>query len=367
MTGVKARIALADHKRTRDPGEVATEVVHVTGVEHEGMVGGQAAGWYPDPLAPPSRATRSRWWTGSRWSSRVRSPLAERGPAVGAPGPTTFLAEVPEAVAWIPWLYRLAPPPVLKISAIPAAAVPRAALAFDADPMVIASGRPDPTASTGVHWKAPEAVEGAVIGATDGERPPSRARRHRRRVETLAFAAALVLLVGGAIAGADVVSGGRDQRPTLESAVIYRDAGAGFALRSPTGWREIERERGTGIRFAIGAAGAPTTETNTVSVDVGTTSAALPELHTLADQLTERLRGELPDIRLEEAGRAQIAGAPGLRFTFVDPTIPQTRIEQYVGRTTAGRPLTITVTVREPRTAPNAAELDEFLASIKAI
>jgi hypothetical protein len=93
----------------------------------------------------------------------------------------------------------------------------------------------------------------------------------------------LVLLVGGAIAGADILSNG-GQDPTLENAITYRDA-----------------------------------------------------------------------------------DAPGLRFTFVDPTVPETRIEQYVGRTTAGRPLTITVTVREPRTAPTSAELDALLASVRAI
>lgn len=332
-------------------------MVHVTGVEYEGLVGGQPAGWYPDPLAPPSDPTRNRWWTGARWNSRVRSPDLDEGPGVVWPPRAGFLAELPEGIAWIPWLYRLAPPPVPVTPVVEPAPV-----SFAADPMVIAFGRPDPAASTRVHGKTL-----AVVGTTDVAGPPSRARRHRRRVEALAFAAALVLLVGGAIAGADIVSGGGDQRPTLESAITYRDADAGFALRYPTGWRVIERDHGTGIRFAIGAAGAPTTETNTVSVNVGATAAELPELHTLADQLTERLREELPEVRLEEAGRAQIAGAPGLRFTFVDPTVPETRIEQYVGRTTAGRPLTITVTVREPRTAPTAAELQEFLVSVKAI
>jgi hypothetical protein len=30
-----------------------------------------AAGWYPDPLGPPSQL---RWWDGSAWSSEVRTP-----------------------------------------------------------------------------------------------------------------------------------------------------------------------------------------------------------------------------------------------------------------------------------------------------
>ena len=333
------------------------------------MVGGQPAGWHPDPLAPRTEPSRNRWWTGARWSPRVRAPIADASQA-----------EMPEGIAWIPWLDLLAPPPVLTISPVPttspvaavapiasAIAAPQAVAVFDADPVVMAFGppdpnspdpnSPDPTASIGVHWTSPHVGEGHTVAG-----PPDRTRRHRRRIEALAFAAALVLLVGGAVAGADILSG--DQRPTLESAVAYRDTAAGFALRSPADWRVIEHDRGTAIRFAIGAPGAPTTETNTVSVSVGSAAAALPELHTLANQLTERLREDLPDVRLEEAGRASIAGAPGLRFAFVEPGVPETRIEQYVGRTTAGRPLTITVTVREPRTAPTAAELEEFVASV---
>jgi hypothetical protein len=278
------------------------------------------------------------------------------------------VAEPPEGIAWIPWLDLLAPPPIPEISETPVTGTARPC---DADPTVDKFGRSDATAPIGVHWRSPEIGGGEIGGGEAGgtldvANPPTRTPRHRRRIEALAFAAALVLLVGGAIAGADILSDG-GQGPTLENAITYRDADAGFALRSPADWRVIQRDHGAGIRFAIGAAGAPATETNTVSVSVGTTAAALPELHTLADQLTERLREELPDVRLEEAGRSQIADAPGLRFTFVDPTVPETRIEQYVGRTTAGRPLTITVTVREPRTAPTSAELDTFLASVRAI
>ena len=334
-----------------------------TGVGAQTMAGAPPAGWFRDPLAPPSEPTRSRWWTGTRWASRVRVTPAKRGLALDTPSPAGSVAEPPEGIAWIPWLELLAPPPIPEIPEAPGTTT---APSFDADPMVGAFGRSDASAPVGVHWRSPE-VDGGQVGETPGvANPPTRTPRHRRRIEALAFAAALVLLVGGAIAGADILSNG-GQDPTLENAITYRDADAGFALRSPANWRVIQRDRGAGIRFAIGAVGAPTTETNTVSVSVGTTAAALPELHTLADQLTERLREELPDVRLEEASRAQIADAPGLRFTFVDPTVPETRIEQYVGRTTAGRPLTITVTVREPRTAPTSAELDALLASVRAI
>jgi hypothetical protein len=146
---------------------------------------------------------------------------------------------------------------------------------------------------------------------------------------------------------------------------VYRDQQAGFSLRYPDSWRVLRRDHDTGIRFVIGAKGAPTTETNTVSVVVGTTSAALPPLHTLADQLTETLRQQLPGVRLDTAARTRLADAPGFRFAFRDPdATPSTRIEQYVGRTTSGRPLTVTVTIREPRTAPTELELRDFVRSL---
>jgi hypothetical protein len=233
---------------------------------------------------------------------------------------------------------------------IPARVEAPAPISFAADPIVVAFGRNEESPAPPVTEPAPH-------------EPVPAGRRHRRRIEALSFAAALVLLVGGAIAGADIITGG-SERPTLERAV-YDDANAGFSVRYPTSWRVVERDEGTGIRFAIGAAGAPTTETNTVSVNVGSTPAALPELHTLADQLTEKLRTELGSVELVNASRAQLAGAPALHFAFRDPdTSPATTIEQYVGRTTAGRPLTITITVREPRTAPTDAELRKLVESV---
>ena len=102
-----------------------------------------------------------------------------------------------------------------------------------------------------------------------------------------------------------------------------------------------------------------------MSVAVGETSAELPPLHTLADELTEKLRTELPGVELRLAERARVAGAPALRFSFRDSGAGSpTRIDQWVGRTTAGRPLTITVTIREPRTAPTDEELAEFVDSV---
>jgi hypothetical protein len=102
-----------------------------------------------------------------------------------------------------------------------------------------------------------------------------------------------------------------------------------------------------------------------LSVVVGEAPAPLPQLHSLAEQLTETLRSKLPGVRLDSAARARLADAPGFHFAFRDTdSIPSTRIEQYVGRTTSGRPLTVTVTIREPRTAPTPQELRDFVASL---
>jgi hypothetical protein len=195
--------------------------------------------------------------------------------------------------------------------------------------------------------------------------PEQRARsRTRRPLALVGIAAAALLIAGVAVAGAELVDAGQ-QRPHVVPEQAYRDPRAGFALRYPDGWRVLRRDRGDGIRLAIGATDAPSTETNTVSVVTGSESAPLPPLHTLADQLTEALRDQLPGVRLEAAERTRLADAPAFHFTFRDPeATPPTRIQQYVGRTTSGRPLTVTATVREPRTAPNGAELDRFVQSL---
>ena len=76
---------------------------------------------------------------------------------------------------------------------------------------------------------------------------------------------------------------------------------------------------------------------------------------------------KLPGVRLDTAERTRVADAPGFHFAFRDPDAsPATRIDQYVGRTASGRPLTVTVTVREPRTAPMPAEMRDFLASLRS-
>jgi hypothetical protein len=160
---------------------------------------------------------------------------------------------------------------------------------------------------------------------------------------------------------------GGDERPTVEPATLYRDDAAGFSLRYPDGWRVQTRTPGEGVRFEIGARGSAPDDQNTVSVVVGTESAPLPPLHLLAEQVTTRLVERFPDIRLESADRTRLADAAAYRIELADGTSdPPTRIVQVVGRTTSGRPLTVTMTIREPRTAPSAREFDDFLASIRS-
>jgi catechol 2,3-dioxygenase-like lactoylglutathione lyase family enzyme len=215
------------------------------------------------------------------------------------------------------------------------------------------------------------AIDPIVAAFGDEARPaddaPPAQSRARRPLVVIGIAAAAALIAGAAIAGAELLQS-EEQRPQVLPEQSYRDADAGFTLRYPDGWRVLRRDPGDGIRFAIGAPGAPTTDTNTVSVVVGPEAAALPPLHTLSDQLTETLREELPGVRLELAERTRLADAPAFRFAFRDPdATPPTRIEQYVGRTTSGRPLTVTVTVREPRTAPTEAELSTFVESLDPV
>ena len=132
------------------------------GVGDQAMAGAPPAGWFRDPLAPPTEPTRSRWWTGTRWVSRVRVTPAKRGLALDTPSPAGSVAEPPEGIAWIPWLDLLAPPPIPEI---PEAPVTTTAPPFDADPMVGAFGRSDASAPVGVHWRSPE-VDGGQVGGT---------------------------------------------------------------------------------------------------------------------------------------------------------------------------------------------------------
>jgi len=195
---------------------------------------------------------------------------------------------------------------------------------------------------------------------------PARTGRARRRLVPALVAAAFVALA--AAAGAGILGG--DDRPTVEPAIAYRDAGAGFSLRYPDAWQVGRETPAESVQFRIADPGASVLRTNLVTVRVGAEPAdgesdALPALDELSSEVTTRLRAEHPGVELEEAARTRLAGAPALRLRLVDPgEVPPLRIEQYAGRTTTGRPLTVTITVREPRTAPTPEELREFLASV---
>ncbi len=300
-----------------------------------------AAGWFPDPLAPG----RLRFWDGQGWSAHV-SAVETDPPSAAAISWWSTLAMLTAPAAEGP--VREAPP-VEASAPLALEPPPGAFTGYASDPLVVAFGA--------------EAVH-AHRAAAAAAPAPAPAPRPRRRLVPLVAAAAFVAVAAAAVAGAGVLRSD-DQRPDVATTVTERDTAAGYALRYPEAWKIQQVDPGTGVRFTIAAPGAPTTETNTVSVNVGPTSAELPELHTLADQLTEKLRVDLPDIELVSASEAHLAGAPALHFTFRDPDAsPPTTIEQYVGRTTAGRPLTITITIREPRTAPSGAELRDFVKAV---
>lgn len=274
-------------------------------------------GWHPDPVDP---GRRLRWWDGDAWTARV-----------------VTLEAGSEAISWH---HRIdehgAPAPVA------------------APPVAPADAPSGEDALVAVGTAPPASLEAAII-----EMPRSRTRR---RMWQLAAAAALLLV---AAAGASAAMLGGTERPTVAPTIVYHDQAAGFSLRYPDAWRIQEQTPGDGLRFQIGAKGAAPTDANTVSVVVGTTQAPLPALHTLADEVTGRLLERFPEIRLEAAVQTRLAHSTAYALRLSDGTSsPPTRIAQVVGRTTAGRPLTVTVTIREPRTAPNAHELQKFLDSI---
>jgi hypothetical protein len=185
---------------------------------------------------------------------------------------------------------------------------------------------------------------------------------HRRRIVAIVAVAAVLI---AAIAGAGAAVLGGNERPTVEPRTRYVDEAAGFKLKYPDGWVVQSRTDGEGVRFVIGARDAAPDDQNTVSVVAGTESAPLPPLHLLAEKVTEGLAEKFPNIRLVSAESATLANSPAYRIELVDGTgAPPTTLVQVVGRTTSGHPLTVTLTVREPRTAPSDHDFEEFLASI---
>jgi hypothetical protein len=321
-----------------------------------------------DPLAPG----RQRYWDSWHWTARV----------VDADGI--------EGISWSPELAGLPRPP-----APDAATEPELVLRAAPDDPILTGLTATGLTATGLTGAGPTAPDDWVVDLTSTPVEPAVPRQRtfsadpmvaafgddlrpyvpeanvpgssRRRIVMAIGAVAAAALIGAAAAAGAGVFTSSDQRPRVAPEIAYRDAEAGFALRYPDDWRVLKREHGNAIRFAIGEPGAPTSGTNTVSVVVGATPADLPQLHSLSEQLTEMLRQQLPGVRLDSAARTRVADAPGYRFAFRDAdSSPATRIEQYVGRTADGRPLTVTVTVREPRTAPTETELTDFLGSLRS-
>jgi hypothetical protein len=232
-------------------------------------------------------------------------------------------------------------------------------------PVEVIAEAPDPSETIGAldPLRAAFGDDAMWLADTDTGRPAGGARR--RLVPALVAAAVIALAAG---AGAGIVDG--PDRPTVEPEIAYRDAAGGFELRYPDTWH-VERETpGEAVQFTIAAPGASSLHTNLVTVRVGDEPAAgesdaLPALDELSNEVTEGLRAQYPGVELEEAARTQLADAPAYRLQFVDPDeVPPIRIQQYAGRTTTGRPLTVTITVREPRTAPTPQQLREFIGSI---
>ena len=250
-------------------------------------------------------------------------------------------------IAWVPALAELPPPiqwgsPVVRLAVAPPLHItPLAEL-------------PVPSRGAGSAGLTGEPV--AVGGRRHG--PSRRRRRH------LLLAAALipVLAVAGVASAALLATG---PRPTLTDTVAYRDAPAGFSLSYATSWRVQRVNPGQGIRFVVRARHGPADQLTTVSVTTGTQKGPLPAAVDLARTVIDGLRPQFPGIVLKTSGTTTLAGGPAVLLTFADPgTSPPNAIEQVVGRTADGRPLTVTIQVPDPRYAPSDADVHAFLTSI---
>jgi hypothetical protein len=279
--------------------------------------------WHADPL---SAVPRLRWWSGDRWTAWT----------VGAAADVT-------TVAWVPELAELPPPiqwgsPVVRLSVAPALQI-----------------TPLPEPSPVPH---PEEID---VGSTETRRHGPARRRRRRHL--LVVAGLLPVLAVAGVASAALLTTG--PRPALTAAMAYRDGPAGFALTYATAWRIQRVNPGQGVRFVVVGPHVPASQETTVSVTSGTQRGPLPAAADLARTVTDGLRPQFPGIALTMSGATSLAGGPAVLLTFRDPgTNPPTTVQQVVGRTADGRPLTVTVQIPDARHAPSDSELHAFLASI---
>jgi hypothetical protein len=295
-------------------------------------VGPVGPGWLADPLGPPGRL---RWWDGARWTARV-TPLGEESRGL------SWRPELAVAAQPGPEPDSEAPIRVAAAAIAPVAGVSRVPDVTTIDPLVAAFG-------TDATWPVPIPVE-----LRTGPR-----RRHA--VTALAAGAVLAL---GAGAGAGILDDAG--RPEFDTTTAYRDPTADFALRYPNQWRVDDEQRGALVRFLVGEPGAPLIRTNTVTVSVGEpTQSPLPKLGVLATTFPEMMRAQFPGIELEEAGEARLLGAPARRLQLADThEDPAIRVLAYAGATTTGRPLSVVIVVREPRTAPTPPQVRSFIRSL---
>jgi uncharacterized protein DUF2510 len=279
--------------------------------------------WHADPL---SSTPRLRWWSGEAWTASVVAAAADVA-----------------AIAWQPELAELPPPiqwgtPVLRLSVAP--------------PLHIRPLAPLPGLS-----RDPESPPQTGGGRRHGPR-----RRRRRRHLTLLVALLPVLAVAGVASAALLTTG---PRPAFTDTMAYRDGPAGFSLTYATNWKIQRVNPGQGVRFVVSSRHASADQQTTVSVTAGTQHGPLPTAADLARTVTDGLRPQFPGIMLATSGTTTLADGPAVLLTLTDPgTKPPTAIEQVVGRTRDGRPLTVTIEVPDPRFAPSDAGMHNFLTSI---
>lgn len=288
---------------------------------------GPGPSWHADPL---SSTPRLRWWSGNRWTASVVAAAADV--AAIAWGPE--LVELPPPIRWGSPVVRLAVAPPLHLTPLAELPVPR---------------------------------RGAESAGLTGEPVEVGGRRHgparRRRRHLLLVAALIPVLAVAGVASAALLTTG--PRPALTDTMAYRDAPAGFSLTYATAWGIQRVNPGQGIRFVVRSGHAPADQLTTVSVTAGTQKGPLPTAADLARTVIDGLRPQFPGIALKTSTTTTLAGGPAVLLTFADPgTNPPTAIEQVVGRTADGRPLTVTIQVPDPRHAPSDADVHAFLASI---
>ena len=327
---------------------------------------GPRSGWYVDPLGPLGRR---RWWAEGAWTGRVAGPeeadgIAWRPDLADAPPPLVALpmssapATPSDSLTPIRWFAPGFEPPQPIRWFAPGFEPPQPAF------LTVARSAPEPEAVD--EQPEPIAAEPPLAPVLELPGPVATPRTitpRRRKVGAALVAAALLAIAAGA-GGAIFGDGGR---PEVAPVTIYGDADAGFALRYPNGWRVHSDTPGESIRFEIGPRDAPALLHNTVTVIIGPVPEATT-LDVLAEDVTRGLREQFSGIRLESAQRAELAGGPAFRLELVDVNdTPPTRVTVVSGSTTDGRQLAVTVTIREPRTAPTPSELREFLDSITSL